>query len=116
MGRNAQSKFRSSNNFISKVSAVSPAKYIFLSPMKNTNPQGAPPYAPSGVEFVCKAYTIFTFPKGRLKVPPKLNSVSLSSDIPCFLTHPAVSTIDRKSTRLNSSHMKISYSDFFLQK
>src|SRR2546426_6702463 len=35
---------------------------------------------------------------------------------PCSTTSPAATLRDRKSTRLNSSHLVISYSGFFLQK
>src|SRR5690625_6595419 len=34
----------------------------------------------------------------------------------CLITHPLLDALDRKSTRLNSSHVAISYAVFCLQK
>src|SRR2546430_3762971 len=46
---------------------------------------------------------------------PKLFSPCLSQKSPVSVSHP-VSLVDRKSTRLNSSHSQISYAVFCLKK
>src|SRR5690606_42110476 len=52
---------------------------------------------------------------GRLDVPVPVSGVARESRLKLFLAEPYLPT-DRKSTRLNSSHVKISYAVFCLKK
>src|SRR5256885_6804578 len=53
---------------------------------------------------------------GAVTVSDGVNVLRVAADLPAFTACPLVPALDRKSTRLNSSHLVISYAVFCLKK
>src|SRR2546426_7962175 len=83
-------------------STLFPYTTLFLSPVEQRDPHGAVGERPCGVEPAEAAAHDHHVRKGGRSVPQRRQSV--------------MSWVDRKSTRLNSSHLVISYAVFCLKK
>src|SRR5690606_40067502 len=58
------------------------------------------------------------YPLAQMTLGPRVQAHALAQDAPALMiaTGLALRSLDRKSTRLNSSHVKISYAVFCLKK